>query len=671
MPYTVRFIQLFLQIKSQFTCALSVESHTKLCMSDAALEELRARHSLSKGRPAAPTKNPSRSRGLASAPGSSSSENIGLTAVESVHSGLVASLEADCRNYREKINLLQEMVKRLEAKLAARPPPEEPKAAKAQLAKLTDEMAALRSEREEDARRLVEEREAAQRVAAELAQARWASRLTAVLVPHLRPRHDLATSASTTATTSPPPMDPPSRRHRTSSQAQRQAKQAKAAKQEAEEQAEAEREAARAAALGLQKEREAWRAERDALRARADGAAGQEQHAVTALEQQPAERVPSALLEDGAPSASRDHPKARGSPALPVAPPQPRRGLRSSTPLVPTSRLRGSFRLAPIRSSSWRRLGRRRPRRRRRRPSDSRRTALRPRSCGGQSRSSEDSWRRLTRPRATRRPPPRRRRLPRRRGRGRRGRGRRSERRRGCAASSRRRAICFPRLRPLPAYVSTATLHRSAQARADAARAEAERAALAKKAAGAGRKAQGASHDAQALKEQLSAAATQLKELKAQLARQQVSVLDPKLEHHPQPAPHNPSPRPPRPAQEAEASLEQQATREAHRAQHRIEKLERQASADAAALADAQARLQAAEEERHRLEQQLDAGVPPPPPPPPPQIARASSEAHLPMSNSNFAKMMSMQQEINQLKAHIEGLTRGMAAGTRKGRVPG
>ena len=142
-------------------------------MSDAALEELRARHSLSKGRPAAPTKNPSRRiarGGLASAPGSSSSENIGLTAVESVHSGLVASLEADCRNYREKINLLQEMVKRLEAKLAARPPPEEPKAAKAQLAKLTDELAALRSEREEDARRLAEEREAAQRVAAELAR---------------------------------------------------------------------------------------------------------------------------------------------------------------------------------------------------------------------------------------------------------------------------------------------------------------------------------------------------------------------------------------------------------------------------------------------------------------------------------------------------------------------
>ena len=38
------------------------------------------------------------------------------TAVESVHSGLVASLEADCSNYREEISSLQNALRRMEAK---------------------------------------------------------------------------------------------------------------------------------------------------------------------------------------------------------------------------------------------------------------------------------------------------------------------------------------------------------------------------------------------------------------------------------------------------------------------------------------------------------------------------------------------------------------------------
>ena len=53
--------------------------------------------------------------------------------------------------------------------------------------------------------------------------------------------------------------------------------------------------------------------------------------------------------------------------------------------------------------------------------------------------------------------------------------------------------------------------------------------------------------------------------------------------------------------------------------------------------------------------------------------ATSASGAAVPMSNTNFAKMMSMQQEINQLKACIEGLTAGGGRGqlARRGRAPG
>ena len=48
-----------------------------------------------------------------------------------------------------------------------------------------------------------------------------------------------------------------------------------------------------------------------------------------------------------------------------------------------------------------------------------------------------------------------------------------------------------------------------------------------------------------------------------------------------------------------------------------------------------------------------------------PALAHAAS-AGAPLSNTNFAKMMSMQQEINQLKAHIEGLNAGAARQRRQ-----
>ena len=196
-----------------------------------------------------------------------------------------------------------------------------------------------------------------------------------------------------------------------------------------------------------------------------------------------------------------------------------------------------------------------------------------------------------------------------------------------------------------------------ARQREAAERAEAERASLAKKAAGAGEKGRKASSDAQGLREQLAKTTDQLKDLKAKLARQQ----------------------------EAEQSLAQSAAKDAARSTRNLERLERQAQLDEATIADLRAKSKQLAEEREQergalqtqvqqlheqlLEQQNAA---PPPPtavplgkPKTPSLQRGADNA--PLSNSNFAKMMSMQQEINQLKAHIEGLHATQARQRRQG----
>ena len=211
-----------------------------------------------------------------------------------------------------------------------------------------------------------------------------------------------------------------------------------------------------------------------------------------------------------------------------------------------------------------------------------------------------------------------------------------------------------------------------ARVREAAERAEAERASLAKKAAGAGEKGRKASSDAAGLKEQLARTTEQLKELKTKLVLQQ----------------------------EAEQSLAQSAAKDAARCTRNLERLERQATLDEQTIAELRAKSRQLAEEREaergalttqvqKLHEQLHeqqnngaaaaaaaaAAAPPLPPTAVPLVKRASTPSlgargadNAPLSNSNFAKMMSMQQEINQLKAHIEGLNANMARQQRAAR---
>ena len=78
-------------------------------------------------------------------PSSFDPSSLGLsnTAVESVHSGLVQSLESDCRNYRAEVKSLHATIRKLEEKLSGKANPEAAQKAAAEVRKLEQEHAKI------------------------------------------------------------------------------------------------------------------------------------------------------------------------------------------------------------------------------------------------------------------------------------------------------------------------------------------------------------------------------------------------------------------------------------------------------------------------------------------------------------------------------------------------
>ena len=89
-------------------------------------------------------------------PSSFDPSSLGLsnTAVESVHSGLVQSLESDCRNYRAEVKSLHATIRKLEEKLSGKANPEAAQKAAAEVRKLEQEHAKERLAWAEEARNL-------------------------------------------------------------------------------------------------------------------------------------------------------------------------------------------------------------------------------------------------------------------------------------------------------------------------------------------------------------------------------------------------------------------------------------------------------------------------------------------------------------------------------------
>ena len=111
-------------------------------------------------------------------PSSFDPSSLGLsnTAVESVHSGLVQSLESDCRNYRAEVKSLHATIRKLEEKLSGKANPEAAQKAAAEVRKLEQEHAKERLAWAEEARNLQANVAAATQEAAELTRQLVAAR---------------------------------------------------------------------------------------------------------------------------------------------------------------------------------------------------------------------------------------------------------------------------------------------------------------------------------------------------------------------------------------------------------------------------------------------------------------------------------------------------------------
>ena len=111
-------------------------------------------------------------------PSSFDPSSLGLsnTAVESVHSGLVQSLESDCRNYRAEVKSLHATIRKLEEKLSGKANSEAAQKAAAEARKLEQEHAKERLAWAEEARNLQANVAAATQEAAELTRQLVAAR---------------------------------------------------------------------------------------------------------------------------------------------------------------------------------------------------------------------------------------------------------------------------------------------------------------------------------------------------------------------------------------------------------------------------------------------------------------------------------------------------------------
>ena len=122
--------------------------------------------------------------------------------------------------------------------------------------------------------------------------------------------------------------------------------------------------------------------------------------------------------------------------------------------------------------------------------------------------------------------------------------------------------------------------------------------------------------------------------------------------------------------QESSSALEERAAAEAQRHQNKVSVLQKKLTTTEAELAESLNREQqiswrvdslAKELAEARAAAAQAAAQPAAAAPAAQPLKPASRQPAAPLSNSNFAKMMGMQQEINQLKSHIETLTAGGA----------